>query len=493
MALMSDLGATPDHPVLSQPMQLLIEAVAAVAAQSPADLPEFQALAEAGMLLRQLDTLRAVGLARVADVDKRGLHTHEGAPSTATWVAQQQTGMDRSEVALARRLDRMPRVSEQVLAGGLRVEAAQRISAALEKLRRHVDRPDGEIHGQDADAVLDAVIVDGVSQLVAEGRGGLDDDDLALSTLLDQLRAVAASPMAQLARLEAAFLLLAGNVEAGQLVGALARLVDAVLPNQLEQRSQTGHAGRGFGLQRSYDGSGWQVTDGDLDLECGELLFTLLQSELATDPDNPSDTEAFAELREQGWQTGDEVDGCAGPRSLRQRRHDALKLGLRRYLDSGIAGTRDKVAPHVGVTLSIDALHGAPGALPARSDSGTNLPLSLVRRWLCDSAVTRFVLSLGRKVVETSHTERTLKAHERRAKHVETGGMCQGAGCARGPGHRLVPHHPVPYARCGTTSLADTVLVCEQTHHDIHQGHKTIKLKDGRYLGPDGWVSGPRG
>jgi hypothetical protein len=91
-------------------------------------------------------------------------------------------------------------------------------------------------------------------------------------------------------------------------------------------------------------------------------------------------------------------------------------------------------------------------------------------------------------VIESSHTERTLKPHERRAKHLETGGHCQGAGCTRGPGHRLVPHHPTPYSVDPKTSLSDSVLLCEQTHQDIHVGGKSIRLKDGRYLGPDGWV-----
>jgi hypothetical protein len=101
------------------------------------------------------------------------------------------------------------------------------------------------------------------------------------------------------------------------------------------------------------------------------------------------------------------------------------------------------------------------------------------------------VLSLGRKVIETSHTERTLKAHERRAKRLETGGRCQGAGCTRGPGENLTPHHATPGAVCGTTSLADTVWLCDQTHHDIHTGEKTIRLKDGRYLNEHGWTDGP--
>jgi hypothetical protein len=206
------------------------------------------------------------------------------------------------------------------------------------------------------------------------------------------------------------------------------------------------------------------------------------------------DTAAWTRARAEGWHEGDDLpaddlaEGCAGPRSVHQRRHDALRNGLRRYLDSGIAGLRDKVAPHLAVTVTLEALHDEPGALPPVAASGARLPRSLVRAWWCDSSVTRFVLGLGRKVIETSHTERTLKPHERRAKRLETGGRCQGAGCRRGPGHRLIPHHPTPWATTGTTSLSDSVLLCEQTHHDVHSGGRILRLKDGRRLGPQGWV-----
>jgi hypothetical protein len=239
------------------------------------------------------------------------------------------------------------------------------------------------------------------------------------------------------------------------------------------------------------DGSGWLVTRGDLDLECGELLDAVLTAELTSDEDTTADTQAYAQARQDGWEAGEPLsaEGCGGPRSLDQRRHDALRNGLRRYLDSGIAGLRDKVAPHLAVTVTLGALHGSPGALPPVGASGARLPQSLVQRWWCDSAVTRFVLGLGHKVVETSHTERTLKAHERRAKRIETGSRCQGAGCRGAPGRRLIPHHADPWARTGRTSLGDTVLLCEQTHHVLHSG-RTIRLVDGRTLGPHGWVHG---
>ena len=197
---------------------------------------------------------------------------------------------------------------------------------------------------------------------------------------------------------------------------------------------------------------------------------------------------------------------------MRQQRHDAFKNALRQLLDSGVLGLRDKVAPHIAVVVGADQLTqpggqpgslpgaqqpgGLPGGLPAVSlTTGVRLPASLVRRWVCDSAIGRFVLSLGGRVIETSHTERTLKPHERRIKKIETGNCCQIAGCRCRPGpgraNRLVPHHPDGYAKCGSTSLGDTVWICDRNHHDLHTGNKTLRLRDGRWLNEHGWTDGP--
>ena len=490
MATVIDLPPAPAS--LSSPMAALTQVTELLAAQVPADQPAAQALLETGVLLAEIDRLKAIALRRIADVDKRGLHDLDGSPTTASWVAQQQTGMDRGDVALAKRLDRFPRLAQRVL-DGLPLDSAQRIGAALVKLRRHVDRPDGLIDGLPSEAVLRAVIVDGVLGRICEARGGMSDDDPRLGALRAELEEIAGRRDAELVRLEAAFLVLAKGVETDQLGGALGLLVDALLPQQLEDESERAHLDRGLELHRKFGGSGW-TCNGELDDELGELLHTVVTAGAATDPENPADTAAWDALRRDGAEPADvvELDGCGdAPRSNRQRRHDALKLALRQLLDSGALGTRDKVAPHVGVTVDLRTLHGMPGAIPAVGASGNTLPLSLVRQWMCDSSITRFVLGLGRRVIELSHTDRTLKPHERRAKHVETGGQCQGAGCTRGPGHRLVPHHPVPYSVDPTTSLSDSVLLCDATHQDIHVGGRTIRLKDGRHLGPHGWVDGP--
>jgi hypothetical protein len=350
-----------------------------------------------------------------------------------------------------------------------------------------VDRPDGLIDGQAGEQVLLGVVGHGVPTLVLQSLGGLSDDDSRVQQLRDGCAAIVESPGSQYVRLEAGFVLLGRLLEPGLLSAALRQLVDALLPNELEKRAEDAHAQRGFGIRRKEDGSGWRVTGGDLDLETGELLHAVLEAEKAVDPDNPSDTERYTELRAEGWQTADGLPdgGQPGPRSRRQRDHDALRNGLRRYLDAGIAGLRDKVAPHISAIVGVDLLDRVPGALPAVS-AGTGA--TLVRRWLGNSAVSRFVLSLGGKVIETSHTQRTLKPHERRAKRIETGGWCQGSGCRRS-GH--IPHHPRRFADCGTTSLSDTVWCCAVTHGDIHVGKKTIRLKDGRWLNEKGWTDGP--
>ena len=491
------LQVVPTNQV-SPAMAALQAAARLVAEQEPVHLPEARALADAAALLTVVEQLRGAVLTRVADVDARKLHVLDGASSTSSWVDQQQTSLDRGEVALARRMSSLPTLAEAVRSGRLAVTVAERVGKALATLRRHVDRPDGLIDGQDAEQALLGVIGHGIRSIVCQAAGGLAEDDQRLTTLLADLADILQRPASQLARLEAGLVLLAEQLEPALLPGALGQLVDALLPNQLEQRSEDGHAQRGFGIRRKDDGSGWTITDGDLDLECGELLQAVLLAESAVDPDRPADTAAFEQLRRDGWQDGDPLDdgstgGPTGPRSLKQQRHDALKHALRRHLDARISGLRDKVAPHVAVTVGIDMLDGQPGALPAVSaTTGARLPTSLVRRWLCDSAIARLVLGLGGRVIELSHTGRTLKAHERRAKRIETGGRCQVAGCRAGPGARLVPHHPDAWARTGRTSLADTVLLCDRNHHDLHSGGRTLRLRDGRWLDEHGWTDGPR-
>jgi hypothetical protein len=260
-------------------------------------------------------------LGRVADVDARKLHTLAGAPSTGSWIAQQQTSLDRGEVALAKRLAGLRLLQDAVRAGRLSVAVAEQVGKALAKLRRHVDRPGGLIDGQDGEQVLLGVIGHGIPDLICQALGGLAEDDPRLEAVLAELASIVESPTCQLARLEAAFVLLAQHLEPHALPDALNMLIDACLPNELEKRAADGHDNRGFGLRLNSDGSGWHITQGELDLETGELLHTVLQAELSADPDNPADTAAFEQLRADGWQTG---------RRATHRRRPGEQRGCRR-------------------------------------------------------------------------------------------------------------------------------------------------------------------
>ncbi len=484
---MSEVTQLPRSTHLSGPVVALCGAVRELRAQSAVELPGPQALTECAVLLAELDRLKAVVLGRIADVDRRRLHELDDAPSTATWIAHQDSGVDRREVTLARRLDRYGHLAQRV-ADGLGLDAATRIATALCRLRPHVDRPDGLIDGQPADLVLRAVAVDGALSVICQAKGGLPDEHPLVRRVTAELTAAISAGGGQLLQLERAFVIVALHTEPAQLPGALEQLTDALLPVQLEDAADRAHRDRGLSLTRQQGGSGWLLR-GELDLATGELLHAVLHAARATDPDNPTDTLAWAAQRATGADSDDIADqlGCQhAPRSRRQQDHDALRLALRALLDSAALGTRGKAAPHVGVTIGLDTLHHIAGALPARSDSGRSLPLSLVRTWLCESYLTRFVLSRGRKVIDLSHTDRTLRSHERKIKNLETGGQCQGAGCTRGPG--LIPHHVTPWATCRTTSLEDTIWICPQTHHDLHTGGKTITLKDGRRLNEHGWI-----
>ena len=481
--------ATPAREI-SPAMQALVAAEDAVLAQGAAELPEAQALADTAELLTQIERLRAGTLGRIADVDLRKLYLLDQAASTSSWVRQQDSSLEAGQVALAKRMAALPTLDSAVRDGRISVTVAEKVGKALTRLRRHVDRPDGLIDGQPAEQALLGVIGHGIRMIVCESLGGLAENDPRLAALIEQLAAIVKSPTCQLARLEAGFLLLAEQLEPRLLPDALGRLVDALLPNELDKRFAQGHDDRGFTLTPVQDG--W-IPSGKLDLETGELLSEVLKAEMDVDPDNPTDTDAYRTQRADGWTPDDGIDDLPAdlpaPRSLRQRRHDALRNGLRRYLDTGIAGLRDKVSPHLGATVGIDLLDNVPGALPAVSTTtGRTLPASLIRSWTCHSAISRFVLSLGHKVIETSHTSRTLKPHERRAKWIETGGRCQTAHCRCGPNTTIIPHHPDAFARTGTTSLSDTVHLGEPCHTNLHAHKRTLRLRDGRRLNENGWV-----
>lgn len=496
---LGDAAGSPhvwDRPTHSDAaVAALTAAIDVLAAANPADLPATVALARTRALLVQLQRLEATTIRAVGDVDARRLHTCEASPSTSEWVkAQAVAGLGAEQVTLARRLRRLPTVEAELLAGRLSSTAAAAVGKAVAKAARHLDQPDGLIDGMPAEPALYGVLVDGVCSLLAEQTGGTTDDDPEQELLRARLEQIDDPTRSERDRVEAALTVFAQLCNPALLPSGLSLLLDALLPNEHQKRADLAEDDAGFDLHRKHGGSGWTCR-GDLDDLTGELLATVLDAAAATDPAKPADTDAWRAARETA---GDDsltpADWPAGqirPRSRRRQRHDALARGLAALLDSGALGTRGKAAPHVGVTVDLDFLQGVPGTLPGRTTHGARIARRQLRDLLCRSTFTRLVRDARRRVVEVSHTQRTATALERLLLHAQWGGTCARRRCGRGPatGHRLVPHHGELFSVTGTTSLEDTVPLCEVDHdHYLHGQGLELELEDGRILGPSGWV-----
>jgi len=513
-------------------VRALQAAAAVVCAIDPASLSAEQAMSDAEALQDLGQQLRVHGVRRLTDVTTRELHTLRGFRSTTAWLRHTQPDADSSDAGLSRRLQGYQRLSTAVEGGELSLVAARKVVLALGRCRPHVDQLDGRIDGQPGEQVITAV-VGHVVDLVCGCVLGMSEGDprlLHLQTATQQIIASgpaggdpagagagqartgpAAAGAGQLDRLEAAFVLLAEHVPPSLLTSCLEELVLAVVPSLLEDRAQRGRDNAGLSLQLKDDGSGWRL-DADLDLQCGERLFTALRSELQRDPANRLDTAAVAALRAQGidpWDPDTGALGTAGsaggvdfadpaevspldwPRSRRQRMHDAFDALLGRYLEHGLGGSSQKVPVQVNVTLSAALIDDQPGARPATADSGAAIPRRMLQRWWCDSRVTAYVLNRGGQALRAVHLGRTLTALERRAAAIEHRNRCAGVGCCRGgtdPTTELVPHHLRRYADDGVTSLTDTILVCDVLHRDLHEGQQRVRLRNGRYLTENGWV-----
>ena len=365
--------------LLSGAVLALREAVRVLAEVDLSALSGPAVLAQTAAVLVEAQRLQAVGLAHLAEVDGRALHHLDGAPSTARWADRHGLETARGSVAVARRLRQFPAVGAALLAGRLPLIAAQQLQVTLARWRPHTDRPDALVDGQPGEAVLAAVLGDGIVMAVAAARGGyLSITDPSLARLRADLTAIINTGNSQLARAEAALLVLAGHVEPGQLAGCLGGLADALLPQHLEGRVRRGRDRRYLRLVPDGDG-GYRIS-GQLDLACGERLFAVLAAELTRDPDAPADTALARELREQGLDPHDpELGAPDAPRSTGEQLHDALDHVLGRYLAAGLSGSHDRNPVQIVVTISADTLDGAPGAPAGHTATGNAVPVSLVR------------------------------------------------------------------------------------------------------------------
>ena len=485
---------------------LLERAVDAVLAERPVELPGPQALARCTALLITQERLGAAALAAVGDVDRRELYTLDATGSTRTWL-RTQLGGDSGQLAQARRLHAHEQVFQAQAMGELSGRGACQVCSALDRLPDEV--------AQDR---LEGALVEGLQDLLGRALGrGLPEHrqpTAAQLALRAELACVVGDALADdlsspADRLQPVLLLLARETSPGLLGWSLDYLLDALVPDSIDQPDQRDYY---LDLVPVLDGD-WDLR-GHLDHETG----TLLAAELARQArirertaaqaarDTADRATKAADSSADGTADGtDGTDGNAGTsemfdpdlpqpsgpdarlRCKGQWRHDDLRQLLRDAADRD-AG-RGQPAP-VAITLfaSADAVEARAGALPGlliTRGRPVSLPTDTLRRMGCHSQLTAVLLDAAGRPVGASTTRRTADRRQRAALHSLWGPWCAIAGCTR---TITVPHHVRPWWLSHQTTLDDLLPLCEHDHHDLHEGHRTLRLKDGRHINQHGWV-----
>ncbi len=516
------------------PVDLLAVVVCRLTAEDPVELAGPVALARTAELLIARERLQGAILSAVRDVDRRELFTLAAAGSTRGSL-RQQLGGDSGQLMLARRLADRPQVAEALAGGSVSGRAAGQLCTVLDQVPDQVPEP-----------AIVAVLTDGISRLLSPHTGLLALDSVpitpAAAAVRADLRAVTAQCLTATGlppadRLEPALLLLARHLPPGGLGGALELLLDALQPDRIDTPHEADYY---LQLTPMLDGD-WDLL-GHLDPETGTLLAREIErrdkSTAATStsgtPTAATQFDALAAAanhhgtsggepgdRDPGGETDPDTDGgdtattgsapaasgtspgpptrtpAPHPRTLPtgQRRHDALRQLLHDLTDPG-NDTGGDTRPGSGrpppvaltITATLDALEGRLGALPGTLDTPrgpTSLTAHTLQRLGCYSELTTVLLDAHHQPVGASGSHRSATTKERRALRARWGPQCAITGCTS---TQTVPHHVRPWWLTHQTALRDLIPIGTHDHHELHEHHRTLRLKDGRHIDQLGWA-----
>lgn len=158
-------------------------------------------------------------------------------------------------------------------------------------------------------------------------------------------------------------------------------------------------------------------------------------------------------------------DQAREPRSPATRRADALLEVIARGITSpGAAPSTDRSKVVVTVELPVleDRLRGA-----GHTVSGQVLSAASVRRLACDAEVVPVVLGTRSDPLDVGRSQRLVPPALRHAAWIRDNG-CTYPGCSIPPAWTEA-HHVRHWADGGTTSLANTALLCGRHHTVVHE------------------------
>lgn len=536
----ADEWAWPGRPdVASPPAQpdpaarALCDAVDALLATPPADLPGPVALDRARQLLGQADRLALAVGAALLDVQARELYAADAAGSVWAWLRRQPAG-EGGRIGRARRLAARPLVQTAVATGSLGIGAADLTCRMLEQLPDHAEP--GQVEG---------VLRHAVPALLASWTAGDAGADPTLAAARARTVAnvvaegLAATAMSPADRLEPAFTLISQALPAAVLNAQLQLIVDALAPEPAHDTAERAYQDRSLRLRKKTR-SGWRLT-GDLTDEVGHALHAHLharaqarsndQSRLqqARDAAGSTPTEATGSTGSGGTPAAADLDAfgtvgpgrphpdsgdgaadrhpaadgdpaaasdqCAGPQSDPQPLTDPqLTHDLFGQLLADLEQVTNPGVPRpaqITIIADLNSVENALGALPGTllSPTGpTSLTPAQLRRAGCHGQLAAVLLDAARTPIGASGTHRHATDRERRALHAQWGMYCAEDGC---PDTRTIPHHAEPWWKTRQTRLADLVPLCHNSHHALHDGRRTLRLRDGRYINENGWTGPP--
>lgn len=182
----------------------------------------------------------------------------------------------------------------------------------------------------------------------------------------------------------------------------------------------------------------------------------------------------------------------------RKGRADALGEICRSFLDRTDRPVVGGERPHLTVTVPLavlsqpthrDGYGPTHPLLIAELDPTGPIEAPTVRRFACDTLVTRIVLGPRSEPLDVGRRTSVIPPAIRRAV-VARDGHCRYPGCDRPQGW-CDAHHVRHWADGGSTSLDNLLLLCRRHHRLTHEGF-SLELVDGQpvFRRPDGLAVG---
>ena len=178
---------------------------------------------------------------------------------------------------------------------------------------------------------------------------------------------------------------------------------------------------------------------------------------------------------------GSTGDACSLTGHGLGRRGACLNQG--EMLERDLGGVLSRIRAGVDVSL-------LEGYTPATLPDGSAVPASELAQLLCDSTITRVVMTAYGDPLDVSRKQRPFSPKQSKAV-VARDRYCRYPGCERGPTYGEI-HHAQEHEKGGPTTIDNAVLLCRAHHGVIHREQITIAHHLGgfAFTGPDGTLVG---